>query len=89
MLDCSVINDLVASKPYLPVQALKTYRIQAWLTQAELAREVGLPETVVRDLECSDMMAPLPLIRRLAGALEVRPEDIVFGEPTSVPGNPD
>jgi DNA-binding XRE family transcriptional regulator len=81
--------DVARLGTYLPVPGLKTNRIRAGLTRAELAKEVGVPQIILRDLERPDRVARLPLIRQLAHVLGIRPEDIVFGEPTIVPGNPD
>ena len=66
-------------------QRLKEARAGMAVTQLELARRTGVGLRTIRQIEQNDFEPRLATARKLATALEVRVEWLVFGiEPTTV-----
>jgi transcriptional regulator with XRE-family HTH domain len=59
---------------------LRTARMQRFLTQAELAERAGMSETTVNRLENQLQEARISTVRRLAEALAVEPERLIWDE---------
>ena len=61
---------------------LKALRIEAALTQAELAQKSGVAVTTVARLERDEGEPHMSTARKLAGALGVPPRDLTVGKGT-------
>ena len=59
---------------------LKDLRTRAALTQAELADKAGLTTAAVARIERDEAEPRMTTIRKLAGALDVKPVELVTGE---------
>jgi len=59
---------------------LKELRTRAALTQAELAEKAGLTTAAVARIERDEAEPRMTTIRKLAGALDVKPAGLVTGE---------
>jgi transcriptional regulator with XRE-family HTH domain len=59
---------------------LRAVRQRRFLTQAELAERAGMSETTVNRLENQLQDARISTVRRLAEALGVQPEELIWGE---------
>ncbi len=59
---------------------LKELRTRAALTQAELAEKAGLTTAAVARIERDEAEPRMTTIRKLAGALDVKPVELVKGE---------
>lgn len=57
--------------------AVREYRLQRGMTQAELAERIGLARTSVTNLEKGDQNAPLTLLPTISRALGVDPIELV------------
>ncbi len=71
----------VKSGIYLP--GLRTARIVSGLSQAHLAREAHVSPTTVQQLEKMRRGAYSKTIRRLSGALGVKPIDLMCPDPVT------
>lgn len=58
---------------------LKELRTLAALTQAELAEKAGLTTAAVARIERDEAEPRMTTIRKLAGALDVKPAELVTG----------
>ena len=67
MLDEEIVNSEAAQLVY-------DLRTRAGLTQRELARKVGTTASVICRMEQADYQGSLPMLRRIAGALNRRLE---------------
>ena len=59
---------------------LKRFRTESALTQEELADKAGLTTAAVARIERNEAEPRPSTLRKLAGALEVRPADLVKNE---------
>lgn len=56
----------------LDTDALRARREELGLTQAALARRVGLGQPAVSRLESGDFLPPIPVLERIAAVLRMR-----------------
>lgn len=61
-------------------QRLKALRIEAALTQAELAEKAGVAVNTVAGLERDEREPHMTTVRKLAAALGVHPREITVGK---------
>ena len=61
-------------------QRLKALRIEAALTQAELADEAGVAVNTVAELERDEREPHMSTVRKLARALRVPPRELTVGK---------
>lgn len=59
---------------------LEHLRKERALTQAELARRLGVQRTIVASYEHGQSLPPLPMLERLSKVLEISLDHLVFGD---------
>jgi transcriptional regulator with XRE-family HTH domain len=67
-------------------EAARAARLRLGLTQEEVARKVGLAQSVYGRIERGGMMPSVPTLRKLCLALETSPETLLsLGKPQGAP----
>ena len=61
---------------------VKVWREHRGLTQAQLAERAGVTQGAVAQIESGKRRGSVDLLRKLAAALEVDVDDLIFGEET-------
>lgn len=64
-----------------PLPHLKAWRMRRYMTQLELAERSGLAKATVTRAETGDNAVSFPNIKKLADALGVSPDELVYIDP--------
>jgi transcriptional regulator with XRE-family HTH domain len=77
----------MAAQRGLTLPYLRAWRLRRLLTQAELIEKSGVSRTTVVRAESASGSVSIANIRRLADALGVTPDDLVYTDPEARPNN--
>jgi transcriptional regulator with XRE-family HTH domain len=67
----------------VPLPHLRDWRLQAFLSQAELAKLAGLTQGTISELETSKNAANFKTVKKLCLALRITAQQLVYDAPTT------